>query len=265
GPDFGTFDVAVADLKLAKELDLLSTAHVWRGYNQNVPEDANIRDAYIRLGELGLLSPKHNIVHGNYLLEDQVRYALEKGCTVSSTVLCEIHGHGAYPLVGIVRDFGAMPSIGTDTNTLVTDDMFAEMRGALYTHRFQIAQNKRETGDYPLTTMSINSREALEWATIGGAKAMCIDDRTGSLTPGKKADIVFLNGEDSNMFPVHDPVFSVVEHGTIANVEHVMVNGEFLKRDGKLLYPADKYVDLKTKIAASADRLMAEGNYRPVA
>ena len=265
GPDFGAYDVAIKDLQLAKELDILSTTHVWHGFSRNVPEDAHIKDAYIKLGEMGLLSPKHNIVHGNYLPEDQIRYVLDKGCTITSTVLCEIHGHGAYPLVGIVRNHGSMPSIGTDTNTLVTDDMFAEMRGALYTHRFEFAQNRRNSGDYPLKTMSINSREALEWATIGGAKAMCIDDRTGSLSLGKKADIIFLNGDDTNMFPVHDPVYAVVEHGTIGNVDHVMINGEFKKRDGKLLYPCDKYADLKSKVAASAERLMSEGNYRPAA
>ena len=265
GPDFGSFGVAVKDLQLAKELNLLSTAHVWNGYNKNLPENEHVKDAHIRLGEMGLLGPNHNIVHGCYLPENQIRYVVDQGCSVTSTVMCEMHGHGAFPLMWVVRDMGAMPSIATDTNTLVAEDMFGEIRGALFALRFQISQQARFDGDYPLKTMSVNSREALEWATIGGAKALRLDDKIGSLTPGKKADIIMLRASDTNLYPVHEPVFAITDLATGANVENVMIDGEFRKRAGKRLYAKTNYKKLRSDISASANRLMEESNYRPSA
>jgi 5-methylthioadenosine/S-adenosylhomocysteine deaminase len=141
--------------------------------------------------------------------------------------------------------------------------MFGEMRGSLFSLRFQISHEARNSGNYPLKKTPVASREALEWATIGGAKALRLDDKIGSLTPGKKADIVMLRANDLNLFPVHDPVYAITEVATGANVEHVIINGEFQKRDGKLLYPADKLDALRGNILASAERLMADAGYRP--
>jgi len=265
GPDFGSFDIAVQDLRLAQELDLLSTAHVWSGYNRNLPSHEQVEDAHIRLGNMGLLGPSHNIVHGCYLPKDQIRAIVDHGCSVTSTVMCELHGHGAYPLINSVRDLGGTPSIATDTTTLVAEDMFGEIRGALFASRFQISLQARQVGNYPLKSMPINSREALEWATIGGAKAMRLDDKIGSLTPGKKADIVMLRASDTNLYPVHDPVFAIVDLATGANVENVLIDGKFKKRGGKRFYPQNKYQKLRDHILESVNRLMEESDYHPSA
>ena len=179
--------------------------------------------------------------------------------------MCELHVHGAYPLINSVRDLGGTPSIATDTTTLVAEDMFGEIRGALFASRFQISLQARQVGNYPLKNMPINSREALEWATIGGAKAIRLDDKIGSLTPGKKADIVMLRAGDTNLYPVHDPVFAIVDLATGANVEHVLIDGIFRKRDGKSLYPQNKYQKLRDDILESARRLMDESDYHPSA
>ena len=265
GPEFGSFEVAIDDMTLARELDLLSSAHVWNGYNRNLPQVEQIKDAYLQLGKRGLLGPDHNIVHGNYMVDDQVRYVIDQGCTVTSTVMCEMHGHGAHSLHGTVRAMGQVPSIGTDTTVLVSEDMFGEMRGALFALRFQISHEARTKGDYPLNKIPVASREALEWATVGGAKALGLDNKIGSLTPGKKADIVMLRANDQNLYPVHDPVYAVVELAHGHNVEHVMIDGQFKKRNGQLLYPKAKQGALRQKVAASANRLMDEAGYRPKA
>lgn len=265
GPEFGSFDVAVADMKMARELDLLSSAHVWNGYNRNLPKDEQIEDAYLQLGKLGLLGPDHNIVHGNYMPDEHIRFVIDQGCTITSTVMCEMHGHGAYSLHGIVREKGQVPSIGTDTTVLVSEDMFGEMRGSLFALRFQISHEARAKGTYPLKQIPVASREALEWATLGGAKALRLEDKIGSLTPGKKADIVMLRANDPNLYPVHDPVYAIVELANGHNVENVMINGQFKKRNGELLYPKTKQTALRQKVAASANRLMDEAGYRPKA
>jgi 5-methylthioadenosine/S-adenosylhomocysteine deaminase len=80
----------------------------------------------------------------------------------------------------------------------------------------------------------LTSREVLEFATIEGARVCGIEERTGSLTPGKKADVVMIRCDDSNTYPVIDPVSTVVHQADTRNVDTVMVDGEFLKRGGKL-------------------------------
>ena len=79
----------------------------------------------------------------------------------------------------------------------------------------------------------------LSWATLGGAEVAGIADRTGSLTPGKKADIVILDGSAVNMAPIIDPVGAVVCTADISNVKTVLVDGEVLKEDFKLTASLD--------------------------
>lgn len=264
GPEFGTWDVTLADMTMARELGLLSSAHVWHGYNRSLGE-GTVKDGYARLAARGLLGPDHNVVHGNYLGDDVLKVLVDNGVSVTSTVLTEIHGHGAEPLAARVRDLGAMPSIGIDTIPIVTDDMWAEMRGALVLIRYREHQNNRAGGGGPLPEIPVTSREALEWATVGGARALGLEGRIGQVAPGLKADLIMLGAHDLNLFPVHDPVYSVAEQAGCANVRDVMVGGEFRKRDGKLLYPADALRRLQMELAASAERIMAESDYRVAA
>ena len=80
----------------------------------------------------------------------------------------------------------------------------------------------------------ITSRQVLEWATLGGAKVAGIADRTGSITPGKKADVVIIDGSAVNVAPIIDPVGAVVCAADVSNVKTVLVDGEILKDDFKL-------------------------------
>jgi cytosine/adenosine deaminase-related metal-dependent hydrolase len=75
----------------------------------------------------------------------------------------------------------------------------------------------------------------LEFATIEGARVCGIEDRTGSLTPGKQADVVVLRCDHTNTYPVIDPVSTVVLQADTRNVDTVLVAGEVLKRDGRLV------------------------------
>jgi cytosine/adenosine deaminase-related metal-dependent hydrolase len=60
-------------------------------------------------------------------------------------------------------------------------------------------------------------------------------DRIGSLAPGKQADLVLLRATDLNMQPVHDPVSTVVFQTSLANIDSVMIAGQWKKRQGRLL------------------------------
>jgi 5-methylthioadenosine/S-adenosylhomocysteine deaminase len=81
----------------------------------------------------------------------------------------------------------------------------------------------------------LSSREVLEFATIEGARVCGLEGRTGSLTPGKQADVVVLRCDHSNTYPVIDPVSTVVLQADTRNVDTVFIAGEVLKRDGQLV------------------------------
>jgi 5-methylthioadenosine/S-adenosylhomocysteine deaminase len=83
-----------------------------------------------------------------------------------------------------------------------------------------------------------------------------MEDRIGSLTPGKQADVILVRADDLNMWPVHDPVTSVVMQAGTGNVDTVMVAGEIRKRHGKLVYP--KLAQRKEELRASGRRILGE-------
>jgi cytosine/adenosine deaminase-related metal-dependent hydrolase len=97
------------------------------------------------------------------------------------------------------------------------------------------AASRTERGAIPETS-SVRTREALEWVTINGARMLRMEERLGSITPGKQADLVILDATLLNMQPVLDPINTVVTQASIANVEAVLIGGNFLKRNGRLVY-----------------------------
>jgi cytosine/adenosine deaminase-related metal-dependent hydrolase len=112
-------------------------------------------------------------------------------------------------------------------------------------------------------------RTPLRWATLGGAKALRLEHRIGSLTPGKQADVILVRTTDLNIFPsvpLGDPVQAVVMNAETANVDTVLIAGRVVKRGGQLAFPAERIERLKEEVLASRERVMKRGNYvyRPV-
>jgi 5-methylthioadenosine/S-adenosylhomocysteine deaminase len=81
---------------------------------------------------------------------------------------------------------------------------------------------------------SLRAEQALYMATLGGAKALGLDHETGSLEPGKWADLIAINFDDAAMQPLHNPISQVVYAGHGAHVQHSWVAGRQLLNDGKL-------------------------------
>ena len=108
----------------------------------------------------------------------------------------------------------------------------------------------------PSSKKRITAREALRWTTVEGARMLGLEDRIGSLAPGKQADIVVLRADALNMWPVHDPASTVLMQTSLANVESVMIAGAFRKRGGRLL--AEGLAERKEALAASGRRIVEE-------
>ena len=230
GPDFSTWEVTEQDFKLAKEFDLLISAHVWGAPNRMNPH------GYFKLAKQKLLDGRHNLVHGVYLKDRELKTILSSGTKVTVTPEVELQmGHGI-PITGRLRSLGVRPSIGVDVESNISGDMFLVMRMTLQTQRNLDNLRLAKKTKAPINALSITPREALEWATVDNAAALRLDQKIGSLTPGKQADIILINKNDLNIFPVHNPLESIVFQANGSNVDTVMINGNLKKRRGKMLY-----------------------------
>lgn len=249
GPHYSTYEVAEADFRLAREFGLIASMHC-AGAEPRTP------DGWDRLRAAGLLGDNNNIVHGNNLTDEQLKFMLDQGVTFSLTPETEMtQGHG-FAITGRLRRLGHKPSLGVDLESSISGDMFTVARVALSSQRaMDNDESKRTTGKLPPTS-TITTREALEWITIEGARMLKMESRIGSLTPGKQADLVMVRADDLNMWPVHDPVATVVCQTSLANVENVMIAGAWKKWQGRLAYP--HLAAKKAAIRASGHRILSE-------
>jgi cytosine/adenosine deaminase-related metal-dependent hydrolase len=255
GPHYSALDVARHDLRLARELGLVASMHQGGG-------PARTPGGWAQLMDEGLVGPRLNIVHGNDLGDEELAQFVDRG--VSFTVTPEnemIQGHGM-PITGRLRALGTAPSLGVDLESVLSGDMLTVCRMALGLQRALDHAEHRRRADEIAATPSISVREALRWATIEGARMLGLESHIGTLTPGKKADLVVLRA-DLGLWPVHDPVASVVMQASAGDVEHVMIEGHFVKRDGRLA--AVGLDRLRDDLAESGRRILRDHGLRAVA
>jgi cytosine/adenosine deaminase-related metal-dependent hydrolase len=107
----------------------------------------------------------------------------------------------------------------------------------------------------------LQHRDVLEFATIDGARSIMLEDRVGSLTPKKQADIVLLNVNAINTMPMIDPIGTIVVFADTSNVDSVFVAGNALKRHGKLV-DAD-LAKILGKLDESRNHILGEGGLLP--
>lgn len=148
--------------------------------------------------------------------------------------------------------YGLRPSLSIDVVTTVPGDMFTEMRCAFACERARLHEAAWEQPE-PVKKDVLTARDILKMATINGAHVVLQEDRIGSLTPGKKADVIVINAGSVNLAPLIDAVAAVVLGADVSNVETVLVNGRFVKRDGKLLADWER---ARRLVEASRDSLL---------
>ena len=259
GPDWGTYEVAEADIRLAREYGLINSAHTFGRAGKR-----KAADGMYRLHRAGLLGPDHNVVHGNCFGDDELKMIIDAGCSTSATCMAEMLNCEKPALLGRVEKLGGLPSIGTDVDPYFAASMLAEMRRCFLHQRELDNRTLFEQGRFPPQYHATTTRSALKWATLGGARALMMEKKIGSLAPGKQADIVLIRANDLNIFPSlpqGDPVHTVVMNTETANVDTVLIAGKVMKRHGKLSFPEQKIRDLKTRLLTIRERVMKAGNY----
>lgn len=247
GPDFCTDETARSDLLLAREMGVLSTIHMGAA----LWPSSVYGDDYQGFGCLeDDLGPDVNVAHGNHFAQEDVDYAVEQGVSFSSTPEVEMQmGHGI-PVTGKVLKAGGRPTWGVDVCSNVSGDMGSQMRIGMQVQRMFDNQAVLE-GDEEVTGVSITARDTLEMATIEGAEALGMADEIGTITPGKRADLVLFDASDFITAPSHSPVQTVVFQSDPSHIDTVLVDGEVVKRDGELTNP---------KVHEEFDRFVASGH-----
>jgi len=244
GPEFTDFEVSRDHWKLARETGARITTHVGVG---SYGQDGKVQE----MGEAGLLGPDTTYIHCTTLNDTEIRMIVDSGGTVSLASPVEMMmGHGMPPIQKFL-DRGLLPSLSVDVETNVPTDMFNQMRSVLGLQRaMAIAEGKS-----PLRTM-----EVLACATIEGARAVGLDSRVGSLTPGKKADLIMLRTDRINVTPLGDAATAVVTGMDTGNVDTVFIAGRLMKRHGRLLHV--DWPAVKRMAAESRDFVVARSGFK---
>jgi 5-methylthioadenosine/S-adenosylhomocysteine deaminase len=218
--------------ELARELAINITVHV-----------AMYRFGYTKLQlrklkELGLLFPNTTYIHSSHLMDDEWEMVRDSGSNVSFAPQIELQmGHGWAQAVKAL-DYDVPIGLSSDVATTAPSDQFTQMRAIFASERARrhdIAWDEGLEWNEPESKL-ITSRQVLEWGTLGGAKVAGLADRTGSITPGKKADLVIIETKSPNVAPVIDPVGAVVCAADTSNVDTVIIDGKVMKRNGKLVH-----------------------------
>jgi 5-methylthioadenosine/S-adenosylhomocysteine deaminase len=227
GPGFCQDDVVTGEWGMARELGLPITIHIAMG------KLAGKWSMLKQLDTLGLLGPDMTYIHSCYLSDEEWELVAKSKGTVSVAPQVEMQmGHG-WPPVAKARSYGLRPSLSIDVVTTVPGDMFTEMRCAFAAERWRSNDSVWKSED-PLPDETLTARDMLTMATLDGAHVVGLESRTGSLTPGKQADVVVIDGHAPAVAPVIDPVGAVVLSADTANVDTVIVGGTIRKRGGAL-------------------------------
>jgi 5-methylthioadenosine/S-adenosylhomocysteine deaminase len=230
-------------LEWARDRGFEITAHA--GYPADVPE---------RLREAGLLAPSMVFVHAAGFTDASYRAIAEAGATVSVAAESELQGGGGYPPTEKLRRFGVAASLSGDTMAWYGGDMFSAMRATLSADR-GLAHLRTEERGGTVEHNAMHAVNALEMATTGGARSVGLLDELGSLTPGKRADVVVLDTTSAGMSPLVNPVGAAVLQASRADVDTVLVDGRVVKRAGRLV--GDGLARARQLAEASRDRLRA--------
>jgi 5-methylthioadenosine/S-adenosylhomocysteine deaminase len=174
-------------------------------------------------------------VHAATLNEDSYQRIAATGGTVSVSTESEQTCGQGYPPTWQLRSFDIPVALSMDTSVWWSADLFSAMRSTIGADRSREHLEAHAKGD-TVTNCHLRAEQVVEWATIGGARALGLGDVTGSIEPGKKADLVLVKNDASPaMFPILNPYGHVVFQAQRGDVHTVVVNGRVVKSEHRLV------------------------------
>lgn len=215
------------------------------------------------LHQQGLLGPDNIFNHCTALPDEGWKILREAGVRVNVCPRSDAHygiEDGMFAIEAAQRH-GITPGLSVDNETSYSTDMFMEMRVAFYLQRV-MGMHKRQHcrgTEYSLTMLP--AAQLLKAATVDGAYCAGLQDKVGSLTPGKQADLILINAGDINLYP-NGNAFGTVVHATErSNIDTVMIGGRIVKQNG-MVVGVDR-ARLHAAIDESREHLFAAAGYKP--
>ncbi|EXG82083.1 amidohydrolase family protein [Cryptosporangium arvum] len=206
------------------------------------------------LDALGMLGPDIVHVHCNALSDPEWKALARTGGKVSISVETELNMGMGRPVFAACRQYGLAPTLSADVISLNSGDLWHQMRFGLGFARWDATHQQNLAGEMPDAVIS-TAKDALTWGTVNGADALGLGDRIGSLTPGKRADVVIVGGGSFEQHPRTDVYGTLVFQTTVADVRTVLVDGRVVKQDGELV--DHDLAGLATKADAAAAGILA--------
>jgi 5-methylthioadenosine/S-adenosylhomocysteine deaminase len=220
GVDYSQPEIWQREFAFAREHGLPITTHtMMTAHDVERVRAISVYEEHEALGSDVLL------VHAIHTNEAERAYLARTSTPVSLSILSELRtGMGIPPIVEMMQA-GVPLCLSVDTMAASDNsDYFAVLRATLLVPRGQ-------HGDATV----YQPDQVLRHGTIDGARALGISDETGSLTPGKRADVIVLRATDLNLAPINVADGQVVLAAQPRNVEHVWIDGVQRKRDGELV------------------------------
>jgi 5-methylthioadenosine/S-adenosylhomocysteine deaminase len=242
-----------ADWALADALSVRATVHACARSGGAWPAAHTISDLAAR----GPLRPGTVYSHCTIATDSELRLVADSGGHVSASPYIEmVMGHGR-PVIARAFAQGLRPTLGTDVVSSGPGDMFSQLRAA-----YLVARGEQTPADPDAPYQpTVRARDVLSFGTVDGAAACGLGTVTGSLAPGKHADLVLLRVDQINTIPLIDPIGTVVAAADVSNVDTVLVRGTVRKQHGQLV-GAD-LGRLRELAAESSSHLLATGAHRP--
>jgi cytosine/adenosine deaminase-related metal-dependent hydrolase len=211
------------------------------------------------------LGPDNLLIHMTGMSDLGWQGVKDAGAQVSIAFPIEMNMRHGIPPILKMQELGLEPSLSSDVEVTMTADFFTQMRSAMTMQRMVVNQMILEQGDFvfpnqwptpaPGTPPLLTVRDVLRYATINGARHLRLDGKTGSLTPGKEADIILLDTTLPNVAPLNNVPGAVVSLMDRSNVETVIVAGKVRKWKGTVL--GTDMNRLRRQLEASRDRIFA--------
>jgi 5-methylthioadenosine/S-adenosylhomocysteine deaminase len=253
GPCFTSEQRNAEDFAFARELGLPISTHVGM---------AGTSGAITTLERGHLLGADVNYAHGNMLTDAEFDLIAKSKGTLSITPSSDmLMQFGTFPGTGRALERKIRCGFGVDTICSCGTDLFSEMRLALAAERSRANADALARGER-VPTVALHQRDMLRLATIDGARVWNLEDEIGSLTPGKQADVAIIDMRSPHLDGIGDRIATMVLGAGAADVETVIVGGDIVKRDGKLV--GQRVSKARDLMLASRERLRARAVETPV-
>lgn len=177
------------------------------------------------LNDLGVFKYPTIAAHGVHLTRDDIKILKNNNVNIVHNPGSNLKlGSGIAPIPELLKD-GINVALGTDSAASNNNlDMLEEVRLASLIHKGMLEDST-----------VISAKEALDMATIAGAKTLNWENEIGVLDIGKKADLIMINIRESTFFPKYNTISNLVYSSYSSQVEFVMVNGKWIMKNGEIL------------------------------